>query len=367
MGVSKSKTVWKEDDVHLAKKNLDNGSFHFHNQQYVDALHHYETALSIKQKYLKDDDALLAKTFLHVGKVYKCLKSYKQAIKFHEKALTTYQKGLEKDPTFSSKAIKVCKKLACLYELQKKYTEAIFYLRKALDIILKYFKRQHPLYAAIHYNLGLLYKRMRLYDHATQHFQTYIHVIKDQENKVDDRTLIKCYQYLGQISKVQNQMGKALDYYENCLDYSIKLYGVNHLQTSVAYNNLSLAQKDNQEFELAFNNMLNCLQIELRLLDRKNPKIEVTIQGLSMLCKYYNQGAQRFYKTLSSYKTSKFSSASLDSTNETNICLSDEETLEKESCILTSAELNDLLENKKDCSDDILSCTLLKTCKSNFF
>jgi len=367
MGCCETKPAWKEEDLKLAKECINYGNLQYQQNQYINALHYYETALAIEKKYFKNNEVLLAKSFQHIGNVYHSLHSYNQAIKFYEQALDTYQNNLLINSNHALETIKVCQNLAHLCEHEKKYFDAIQYNRKALNLVLNYLKRKNPLYASIHYNMGIIYMKMQLLDEALEHLVTYTHIIKEYHGNENGHSLLKCCHYISQIYKSQRNFQKAAIYYQMCLAHSISYFGENHLQVAIAHSNLALVHKDLQEFELAFENMLSCLKIELKNLNRNDPRVELTIQSLSYLCKFYEKGANDFYQVLTLNKARK---ESLNSENTCSTELNEEakelnskdDEIEKDTIILSSSELHNLWKIRKNPSGDILNCAFFSKC-----
>ena len=366
MGCCETKPSWKEQDLKLARDCINCGNFEYQQKQYINALHHYETALSIEKKYFKTNEVFLAKSFQHIGNVYQGLQSYEQAIKFYGQALQTYQKSLQINSNHALETIKVCQNLVYLYEHQQKYLEAIEYNRKALNLVLMYLKRNNPIYASIHYNMGLIYIKMQLYEEAIEYLVTYIHIMKEQSHSENGPSLFKCCYYIGQIYKTQRKFQKAAIYYRLCLDHSISHFGNNHLQVAIAYNNLALVYKDLQEFDIAFDCMMNCLKIELKHLKRHDSRVELTIQSLSYLCKFYEEGSSDFYQILTLQKE-MCASQKLESNCPTEIIENTREQsiktdeVENDSTILSSTELTALWKMSKD-SSDFLDCSFFSSC-----
>lgn len=339
MGCYQTKSSWKEEDLTLAKACLEKGNIEYRQKQYISALYHYETAYALEKKYFNDNEVLLAKSSHRIGQVYSALSSHKKAISFYKISLKTYLQNLKTDCQHSLRSVRVCQQIAESYEKLENCPKALKYNRKALHLVLLHLSRNHPLYASIHFNMGLLYKKMNCPNEGVDHLLTFIHLMKDHKRE-NHHSIAKCYNHLGLIYKAQGQLAKACGAYQTALDKNLALYGKSHLQTAVAFNNLALVQKDLQEFCPAFDNLLNCLKIELEHFSRKDPRIETTIQALYYISRFCQEGEEKIFQVLNSTPGSLLESLEdlsspeyLDETRESTIMDLDQvESVEKVQC-----------------------------------
>jgi len=138
-------------------------------------------------------------------------------------------------------------------------SNALFGLKKALDIYLKVYESQngiHPSVANTYNNLGGAYRNKGDYDKAIEYYKKALDIVLKVYESINGihPSVARGYNNLGLAYYDKGDYDRAIEYYKKALDIFLKVYesqnGI-HPYVANTYNNLGLAYKDKGDYENA--------------------------------------------------------------------------------------------------------------------
>ena len=234
---------------------------HQQNEDYPQALEYFRKALQIDEEVLMADkfDPVLATSYNNIGDTYLRLKDHDNALKYLQhaldirlkgttsthtdlaaiysnlgtlyleinetkKALEMYEKALEIDtqvlPENHISLVTSYQNMANSYMECGELTEALVYCEKALDIMSKIDPENSTInYLTVRHNYACIQMELGNYSKASDILED---VLKSQSEayQVNSRLFINAYTALSENHRRQQNIPKALECLEKCLDYA---------------------------------------------------------------------------------------------------------------------------------------------------
>jgi tetratricopeptide (TPR) repeat protein len=134
------------------------------------------------------------------------------------------------------------------------------------------------LWAKLHFNLAKAYNFIGQSEKAKEILTNLEPQIKDYTDLLDT-----FYNEYGLVLQVLGDYAQAKIYFNKALDYNLKHFGKNHLETAINYSNLALVLRDLGEFEQAKIYLEIALQTEEEILGIKHPKTADCYSNLGLV------------------------------------------------------------------------------------
>ena len=145
------------------------GKAHSYRGHGEEGLKHLQEAMRIRQLILGQDHAAVGECYNSIGGVHwYARKDYDQALFSLKRAIEIQEKTLSSD---SPALARTYHNIASTYNLLKKYDMALEYFNKALKIREKSLPSDHPDIASTFNNLGSLYEAKRNYSKALEYYE----------------------------------------------------------------------------------------------------------------------------------------------------------------------------------------------------
>lgn len=154
--------------------------------------------------------------------------------------------------------ILVYENLASVYKRCKKSEEEEKIYRKILRVGKDITTEEE---ASIYYKLADLYMNMEQYQKAEEAFGICIDICKKGQETGCDGIIGASYNNLAMIYRRQGKNEKAEDMYKKNIMLTKNIYGVNHLNTAICYNNLAILYLLQEEYQKAITYSLRAFRI----------------------------------------------------------------------------------------------------------
>ena len=270
---------------------------------YKNAQLFFQKTIKIKEKYLGKNHLDTAMAYSNLAILYRDIKKYSRALSLLKKSIEIYSNILGET---HQKSVSNYNKMALIYKDMNSNQLAMDYIKKVLKIKLSTLGEYHPKTALAYNNLGLMYLSKDDYGGARQLFKKALSISKNilGEDNLDTayirynlaitHFLMKDYQYSRPIFtktletyekilglshpktiRIKNSLAviyaqllrddKAMEiYYESIIISQDK-----DLNTALSYHNIATILFNKEEYQEAYENMLECVEIRSKLL-RKN-------------------------------------------------------------------------------------------------
>ncbi|CAF3674949.1 unnamed protein product [Rotaria sp. Silwood1] len=194
---------------------------------HLQALEHYEKALTMKQSYLPSDDPSFAALLSNIGLNYQNLGNKNRALTYLKQALAIAGKMSKPNPEILGS---IHNNIAGILDEQGQYDEALQHYREGLQHRLAYLPSTHPDIAVSYSDIGFLYIEQEHYEEALSTLKKCLEI---QQNSLppDHPSLVVTYNHmtLG-LSKLE-RYEEAFEIGTKALDIAIRTLGDEHEQT----------------------------------------------------------------------------------------------------------------------------------------
>jgi tetratricopeptide (TPR) repeat protein len=180
---------------------------------------------------------------------------------------------------------------------QGKYTEAITYFEKALEIKQKTLPANDPSLATSYNNIGEVYRNMGEYSKALSYYEKALE-IRQKTLPPNHPDLANSYSCIGSVYYDMGEYSKALSYYEKALEIYQKTLPANHPDLATSYVNIGLVYDNMGEYSKALSYYEKALEIRQKTLPANHPHLATSYSNIGSV--YYNMG--EYSKALSYYE-----------------------------------------------------------------
>jgi tetratricopeptide (TPR) repeat protein len=180
---------------------------------------------------------------------------------------------------------------------QGKYTEAITYYQKLLEIRQKTLPANHPSLATSYNNIGMVYNKMGEYSKALSYYEKSLE-IKQKTLPANHPHLATSYNNIGSVYYNMGEYSKALSYYEKALEIYQKTLPANHPHLATSYNNIGSVYVNMGEYSKALSYYEKALEIYQKTLPANHPLLATSYNNIGMV---YNKMGE-YSKALSYYE-----------------------------------------------------------------
>lgn len=266
-----------KDETGMAKVYLNIGASFYYRGVFAKALENYLEAAKIQEK-IKDEETL-AKTLNNIGLIYRTKNNNQKALEYFSKSLKIKKRLNDKKGvcyTYSN--------IGIIHQNQKHCDSALWYANASYNLSEEL---QSPFDIGTSLvNIGEAYFCLENYKEAKKF---YLDAEKILIKNTDENTLAFCYKGLGNVFEKENNLEKALEYYETGIRYAkaternellSDLYRsvfeieekLQHPEKALSYYKLYTQMKDSV-FSIESNRNLNELEIVYET-DKKQKLIE---------------------------------------------------------------------------------------------
>jgi tetratricopeptide (TPR) repeat protein len=180
---------------------------------------------------------------------------------------------------------------------QGKYTEAITYYEKSLEIRQKTLPANHLNLAGSYNNIGIVYNNMGEYSKALSSHETALE-IRQKTLPANHPDLATFYNNIGEVYRNMGEYSKTLSYYEKALEIDQKTLPANHPSLATSYNNIGGVYYNMGEYSKALSYYEKALEIYQKTLPANHPHLAASYGNIGGV--YYNIG--EYSKALSYYE-----------------------------------------------------------------
>jgi tetratricopeptide (TPR) repeat protein len=219
---------------------------------------------------------------------------YTEALSYYEKALEIKQKIL---PANHPRLASCYNNIGLAYDNMGEYSKALSYFEKTLEIKQKNLPANHPDLATSYNDIGLLYSKMGEYSKALSYYEKDLE-ISGKTLPANHPDLAASYNNIGLVHSKMGEYSKALSYYEKDLEISEKTLPANHPSSATCYNNIGGVYDKMGEHSKAFSYYEKALGIREKSLPVNHPLLATSYSNIGGL--YYDMG--EYSKALSYYE-----------------------------------------------------------------
>ena len=180
---------------------------------------------------------------------------------------------------------------------QGKYTEALLYYEKALEVQQKTLPTKHPGLATSYNNIGMVYNHMGEYSKTLSYYEKALE-IEQKTLPTSHPHLATSYNNIGMVHDHMGEYSKALSYYEKALEIFEKALPANHPDLATSYNNIGMVYSNMGEYSKALSYYEKALEIRQKTLPANHPDLATSYNNIGMV--YFNMG--EYSKALSYYE-----------------------------------------------------------------
>ena len=209
-----------------------------------------------------------AETYNCIGRAYNDLAKYQEAEKYIRKALEIALKylGEENSVTASSYG-----SLASTKSLSDGYDSALYYNKKALDIYVKNLGADAPEVGHIYYQIGFVYGKQGDYDKQIEYCQKSIDIRKKRVGE-NDKYVAAAYNNIGYAYGRKGYYGKQLEYCTKGLQIRRLLFGDEHREVAISYNNIAYVYGVRGDYDKQLEYYEKALFIRRRVFGDNHPE-----------------------------------------------------------------------------------------------
>jgi len=197
--------------------------------------------------------------------------------------------------------------LGSIKDNQGRYTEALEYYEKSLEILKKTLPAHHPDLATSYSNFGLVYNRMGEYSKALEYYEKDLE-IKKKALPANHPDFASSYNNIGLVYDSMGEYSKALECYEKSLEIYQKTLSANHPDLASSYNNIGLVYGSMGEYSKALEYYEKSLEIYQKALPANHPLLATSYNNIgwvyskmgeySKALEYYEKSFEITKKTL---------------------------------------------------------------------
>jgi tetratricopeptide (TPR) repeat protein len=218
---------------------------------------------------------------------------YTEAIAFYEKSLEIIKKTLH--PNHPDLAYSY-DNIGMVYSEMGEYSEALLYYKKTHEILEKTLSANHPNLGNSYNSLGNVYYNMGEYSKALSSHGKALE-IRQQSLPQNHPDLAMSYSNIGNVYYNMGEYSKALSYYEEALEIRQSL-SLNHPDLAASYNNIGNVYDNVGEYSKALSYYEKALAIRQQSLSPNHPDLAYSYNNIGNV--YDNMG--EYSKALSSHE-----------------------------------------------------------------
>jgi len=266
----------------LRENNKNDQAIEFHNKaNKIFSVYHYE-------KF-----EILAKSYINTANTYNNLKNYKEAINFQKKALELYKNHYE---NHNIEVFSECySSLSKLHQKLGQFDEALHCENQSFIIIKSLYGTENEKSIKKISNLAQINKELLNYKAALQFYEEVIEKLRKFD--FPQETIASCMNNMGILYRLSGDLKKALLFGQDALEIYKTIFGENHLQTAISYNNVGLVLQETKEYKLAIGFYEKALK-SFRIFSEYNQNI---LSSLSNLASTYRK-SKNYPKAIEIYK-----------------------------------------------------------------
>jgi tetratricopeptide (TPR) repeat protein len=167
---------------------------------------------------------------------------------------------------------------------QGKYTEAITYYEKSLEIKQKTLPANHHNLATSYNNIGNVYYNMGEYSKALSYYEKALE-IKQKTLPANHPSLASSYNNIGEVYRNMGEYSKALSSHEKALEISQKTLPAYHPHLATSYNNIAFLYENMKEYSKALSYFERALDIWQRSLPPNHPHLKSADESIEIMKK----------------------------------------------------------------------------------
>jgi tetratricopeptide (TPR) repeat protein len=219
---------------------------------------------------------------------------YTEAITYYEKSLEIKQKTL---PANHPDLADSYNNIGSVYDDMGEYSKALSYYEKALEIYQKTLPANHPDLATSYNNIGSVYVNMGEYSKALSSYEKALETYQ-KTLPANHPDLATSHNNIGSMYVNMGEYSKALSYYEKALEIFQKALPANHPNLANSYNNIGAVYYNMGEYSKVLSSYEKALEIFQKTLPVNHPNLANSYNNIGAV--YYNMG--EYSKALSYYE-----------------------------------------------------------------
>ena len=186
---------------------------------------------------------------------------------------------LLKETTNQGEKSRVFHELGAIKYNQGKYTEALEYYEKSIEIKKKTLPANHPSLAASYNNIGLVYYNMGEYSKALEYYEKSLEIRK-KTLPTSHPHLATCYNNIGNVYGSMGEYSKTLEYYEKSLEIRKKTLSAYHPSLAISYDNIGSVYDQMGEYSKALEYHEKSLEIGKKTLPANHPSLAISYNNI---------------------------------------------------------------------------------------
>jgi tetratricopeptide (TPR) repeat protein len=230
------------------------------------------------------DEKEKGQIYHNLGWIKKDQGKYTEAITYCEKSLEIRQKTL---PANHPDLATSYNNIGSVYDDMGEYSKALSYYEKALEIYQKTLPANHPDLAISYNNIGGVYKNMGEYSKALSYYEKALE-IRQKTLPANHPSLATSYDNIGGVYENMGEYSKALSYYEKALEIYQKTLPANHPDLATSYNNIGGVYCNMGEYSKALSSHEKALEIFQKTLPANHPDLATSYNNIGLV--YYSMG-----------------------------------------------------------------------------
>ena len=242
------------------------------------------------------DEKQKALLFQQLGATYHCQGKYTEAIKYCQKYLDISKSHLPADHRDMATSHN---NIGLVYAKMGEYSKALEYYAKSLEIRKKSFPADHPDMATFHGNIGLVYYRMAEYSKALEYHQKSLEIWR-QSLPADHPDMAISHNNIGLVYAKMGEYSKALEYYAKSLEIRKKSFPADHPDMATSHSNIGLVYYQMAEYSKALEYYEKSLEIWRQSLPADHPDMATSHNNIGLV--YYRMA--EYSKALEYYQKS---------------------------------------------------------------
>ena len=242
--------------------------------------------------------------FHHLGYIKDNQGRYTEALEYYEKDLEITKKTL---PTNHPNLATSYNNIGLVYISMGEYSKALEYCEKSLEIRKKALPANHPGLATSYSNFGSLYNRMGEYSKALEYYEKSLEI--DQKTlPANHPDFARSYNNIGLVYDSMGEYSKALEYYEKSIEIYQKTLPANHPDLATSYNNIGLVYYMMSEYSKALEYYEKSIEIYQKTLPANHPDLATSYNNIGLVyymmseyskaLEYYEKSIEIYQKTL---------------------------------------------------------------------
>jgi len=210
-----------------------------------------------------------------LGRDEDALKLTEERISFHQELLQQSNKEKEKNGRGQQQHEEQLEKnywdLGNMQYLRGNYAEAIKWHRRALQLRIKLYGKEHPATADSYHSVGVTQHSLSDYTAALESAKRALHIRIKLFGEEHPQTA-DSYHEVGVTQHSLSDYTAALESAKRALDIRIKLFGEEHPQTADSYHSVGVAQHSLSDYTAALESAKRALDVRTILFSEEHPK-----------------------------------------------------------------------------------------------